>query len=74
MVLKVLIAQRNPKDPLAHQRPHRMLDQLLAAPVPKTRSKAIDQPNRTLAGAKQQRPGIRGHLTASKISDNFAPF
>ena len=46
MVVKILIAQRDPQHPLANQRFHPVLDQFLTTPVAKAPRKATDQLDR----------------------------
>jgi hypothetical protein len=49
-VVEILIAQRNPEDPLADQGAYLMLDQICATMIGKAASKAIDQLDGTVRG------------------------
>ena len=59
VVVQVLVAQRDPEHPLAHQRRDLMLDQILDAAVVKARGKPIHQLERTIRRPQKQRAGIR---------------
>jgi len=56
---QVLIAQRQSKDALADQRLDLVLDQLLAARVAEAGREPIDETDRPIGRAEQQRPGVR---------------
>ena len=64
MVVEILVAERNPEHALADERRHLMLNQLRAAGIRKAGGKALDEADRPVRGAKQQRTGIRGHRPA----------
>ena len=74
MVVEVLVAERDPVDPLPDQRRNPMLDVAWIATVHETRGKAIDQPNGTVRGSQQQRPGVRRDPPAIKSGDNNSSF
>ncbi len=71
---QVLIAQRNPKHTLAHQRRHLVLDQLRCTAVRKTPGKPVDQPDRAIRRSQQQGAGIGSDLAAVKRRHHCAPF
>jgi hypothetical protein len=48
VIVDVLVAQRNPEHPLAHQGFNAVLDQFLAATIVEATGKPIDQSNRPL--------------------------
>ena len=64
MIDQVLIAQRQSEDALADQRLDLVLDQLLAARVAEAGGKAIDETDRPIGRAEQQRPGVRSDASA----------
>jgi len=74
VVVEVLIAQRQAKNPLADKRGHAMLDQIAAPPILETTRQAIDKPDRPVSRPKQKPAGVRGERTAVKIGDHRAPF
>ena len=51
-----------------------MLDQLGRAVIGEAAGKPLDQPDRPVGGAQQQRPGIRGDRAAVKRRHHRAPF
>lgn len=57
-----------------NQRPHRVLDQLRIAPIDKAPRQSIDQTNRGIALAEQQRPSIRADRPPIKGRDHPAKF
>ena len=61
---QVLIAERQSEHPLADQRLDLVLDQLLAARVPKAGGKPIDDTDRPVRRAKQHRAGVRSDASA----------
>jgi len=50
-----------------------VLDQIRHAAILETAGKPLDQPNRPVDSAEQQRAGVRGHLAAVESSDHRAP-
>ena len=66
VVIKVLIAERNPEHPLADQGGHRVLDQILAAMIAKAGRKSIHKINRSIGRAKKQPTRIRRHQSSIK--------
>ena len=64
MIVKVLIAQPQSEHALANQRLDLVLDQLLAARVAEAGREPIDETDRPVGRAKQQRAGVRGHASA----------
>ncbi len=74
VVVEILIAERNPKHPLAHQRRNLMLDQIRTPCVIKAGGKPIRQLHRVVGRAQQQRAGVRRDRPAVKAGDNLTPF
>ncbi len=66
MIVEVFIAQRNPGNPLAHQRLHAMLHQILVPVIGKAARHTPAQIKNPVSLAQQQCPGIRRQLTAVK--------
>ena len=64
VVDQVLIAQRQSEHALADQRLDLVLDQLLAARVAEAGREAIDETDRPIGRAKQQRAGVRSDASA----------
>ena len=64
MVDQVLIARRQSEHPLADQRLDLVLDQLRAAKVAEAGGEAINQADRPVRRAKQQRAGVRRDASA----------
>ena len=69
----ILVAQRNPEDPLPDHRCHRVLDQLGRPAVAKTPGKSPDQPDRPVGRSQQQPAGVRGDLAAVKTGHHRPP-
>jgi hypothetical protein len=63
---QILVAERQPEHPLAHEGCHRMLDQLRGAVILKAGGKALHEMDGAIRLAKQQRPGLRGDRPAVK--------
>ena len=74
MVVEVLVAERNPEHPLADQRSHCMLDQVLAAMIAKAVRKPIHQTDRPIGRAQKQRTRIRRHQSGIKCRFHSAAF
>jgi hypothetical protein len=74
MIVEVFIPQRHPKHALPDQRPDRMLDQVRIAPIDKASGQPIDQSNRFIGLAQQQRPGVRADRAAVESRHDTAPF
>ena len=66
MAEEVCRPQRHPEHPLPDQRPDRMLNQIWVALIDETAGQPIDQSDRLIHPAEQQRPGIRAHRPAVK--------
>jgi hypothetical protein len=64
MIVEILVAERQREHPLADKRCHAVLDQLRPAPVLKARGEPLDEPDRPICRAEQQRAGIRRDGTA----------
>jgi len=64
VIVQVLVPERDPKDPLRHQRPHRVLDRARITIVHKAPGQAVNQPDRFIGALQQQRPGIGCHPPA----------
>lgn len=62
------------EDALADQRLDSVLDQFLAAPVAKAGGEPIDDPDRPIGRAEQQRPRIRGDASAVESRDHPPTF
>ena len=74
VVDQVLVAQRDPEHPLTHQSRHRVFDQLGRTVISEAAGKALDQADLPIGGAKQYRPGLRGHRPTVKRRHHLAPF
>ena len=72
MVHNVLVAQRDPEDPLAHQRRHIVHNPIRRATVRKTSRKPGHKTYRPVRRPQKQRPGVRGHRPAPEIRHNIA--
>jgi hypothetical protein len=64
VIVHIFIAQGQADDPLVDQRPERMHHPARIAPVTKARRDPVDQADRPVRLAEQQRSGIRGHRPA----------
>ena len=64
MIVEVLIAQPQSEHALPYQRLDLVLDQLLAARVAEAGRKPIDETDRPVGLAKQQRAGVRSDASA----------
>jgi len=74
VVDQVLVAKRNPQHPLSHQARHRVFHQLGHAVIGEAAGNAFDQPDLSIGGTQQHRPGLRGHRAAIKRRHHCAPF
>jgi len=74
VVDQVLVAQRNPQHPLAHQAHHLVHHQLGRAMIGEAAGKALDQSDLPIGGAEQHRSGLRGHRAAVKGRYHLATF
>ena len=74
VIVEVLIAERQSEHPLADQGLDLVLDQLLAAGVPKAGGKPIDDTDRPVGRAKQHRAGVRGDASAVESRRHRTPF
>jgi hypothetical protein len=61
VVDQVLVTERDPDHPLADEGRHLVLDPLGGAPIVEAGGEPLDEPDRPVGGAQEQRPGIRGH-------------
>ena len=73
MVIEVFIAQRQPKDPLTHQRGHQMLNQFRPATVHKAIRQPVHQPQRPVRVSQKQSTRIGGDRPTVKTGHNFMP-
>jgi hypothetical protein len=73
LVVARRLRERQAKHPLPHQGRHFVRDQFGRALVGEPAGKPLDQPDRPVGGAKQQRAGLRGHLAAVKRGHHRAP-
>ncbi len=73
VVVDILIAECDAEHPLADQRRHLMLDQLLAALVVKAPRQSAHQSDRAICRPQQQSAGIRRDRTTVEASHNFPP-
>ena len=74
MVVEILVTECDPKHPLAHQRDHLMLDQLLAPHVVKAGSKPLRQPDRAIRRPQKQRTGVRSDCAPIECRHHLAAF
>lgn len=61
VVVQILIAKRDPEDPLANQRAHLMLNQVLTAMIGEAAGKTAQQPNRPIGRSQKQRARVTRH-------------
>ena len=74
MVVEVLVAERDAKDPLTDQRPDLMLDQILPPIVMKASRKAPDQPDRSVGRAQSSAPASDVTTPASNAASTMPAF
>ena len=74
MIIHVLIAQRDGEHPLGHHRAHLVDHPVLRPAVAEAHSEAIDQTDRPVRRAQEQRPGVRGHRPAVERRHHATPF
>ena len=74
VVVEILVAERNPEYPLAHQRRDLMLDQFWAPLVVKARRKPIHHSDRAIRRAQKQRARIRRDRPAIERRYHIASF
>ena len=72
VIVQVLVAQRDPHDPLHHQRVHRVFDQLRIAPILEAGRHPFGQPQGAIDLAQQQRTRIRTDLPSVEIHRHLA--
>ena len=72
VVVQVLVAERDPHDPLHHQRVHGVFDQLRIAPILEAGRHPFGQPQGAIDLAQQQRARIRADLPTVKIHRHLA--
>jgi hypothetical protein len=72
MVADVLIAERNPDDPLSDQSRQAVDDKISRAVIDKAAGDPADQFDGSVSMTQQQRSGIRRHRAAFKISNRTA--
>jgi hypothetical protein len=66
MIVEVFVSECQPEHALADQRPDCMLDQVRIAPIDKASGQSIDQSDRRIGLAQQQRPGVRADRSSVK--------
>ena len=74
VVVQILVAEREAKDPLQDQCLDLVLDELPHAPIREAAGETRDQADRPVGRAEQQRAGIRGDDAAIERGDHGAPF
>jgi hypothetical protein len=74
VVDQVLVAQRNPEYPLAHQTRHLVYDQVGRTVIGEATGKAFDHSDLPIGGAQQHRPGLRGHRPTVERRHYLPPF
>ena len=73
VVDQVLVAQRDPEHPLAHQHRHVVHNPIRRAAVRETPREPLHQTDRPVRRAQQQRARVRGHRPAAEIGHNVTP-
>ena len=73
VVVQVLVAERDADDALHHQRLDTVLDQSGIAAVGEAGGEALDQPDRPVGRAQQQRAGIRVIAPPSNAATTARP-
>ena len=71
VVDEVLVAQRDPEDPLAHKAGNVVHHTSGRASVGEAGSEAVHQPDRPVRGTQQQGTRVRGHHAADEIGRNW---
>jgi len=74
VIVEILIAKRDAKDPLSHKRCDRMFDELRAPLVVKAARKSIYQSDRSIRRSEQKSAGVRGNCATIKSRNNFTSF
>jgi hypothetical protein len=74
VVVQILVAQRQAEHALADQCAHFMLDQHWRTCIAEARREPIDQPDRAIRGAQQQRASVRRNRPAIERRNNGTPF
>jgi len=74
VVVEILVAERDPEHPLAHQRHNLMLDQVRTSLVVEACRKSIHQPDRTIRRSEKERAAIRRDWPAVERRHHFAAF
>ena len=74
VVVEVLVAERQPEDPLANERRHAVLDQLGLAPVIEARREPLHQLDCPVGRAQQQRARVRRDRPAVERRHHRAAF
>ena len=64
VVVEVLVSQRDARDPLRHQRPHRMLRETGVAVVREAAGHPVEEAQRPVDAPQQQRSGVRRDRSA----------
>ena len=70
VIVEILVAQHQAKNPLSDQRLHTVLDIAGITPVGEALGKPTDQPQATIHLSQQQRSGVRRDLAAIKPGNN----
>jgi hypothetical protein len=74
VIIEILIAKRDAKDPLPDERCDRMFNELRAPLVVKAARKSIYQPHRSIRRSEQKCAGVRRNCATIKSSNNFTSF
>ncbi len=74
VVDQVLVAQRNPEQPLTDQGRHLVDHQGGGTVIGEAAGKALDQSDLPIGGAEQHRSGLRGHRPTVERRHYLAPF
>ena len=72
VVDQILVAERDGEHPLADQRRQLVGDPAGIAAVAKAGREAVNEPDRPVGRAEQQRPGVRGDRPAAEIRHQIA--
>ncbi len=72
MIIEVLVAQRNPEEPLADQMLQAMFDEALIPSVHEAASQSADQAQPPFHLAQQQPAAVAAEKSARKISHHLA--
>jgi hypothetical protein len=74
MIIEVLVAQRQPEDPLPYHGLHTMLHEARVAPINEALGKPTNQPEATINLAQQQRSRIRRDVATLETGHHRTTF